>query len=94
MTGCHKHSRTMAPIPNIAIPRRFGVEVRTMFGAGVPPVSPIPSVGDGSWVWALVVIAVVLGALAATWWARLWGRASDASRDHPEVASDERRKAA
>jgi hypothetical protein len=43
-----------------------------MFGARVPPVRPIPSEGDGSWVWALVAIAVVLGALAATWWARLW----------------------
>lgn len=64
-----------------------------MFGAGVPPVSPIPFEGDGSWVWALVAIAVVLGALAATWWARLWGRASDASRDHSE-ATDESRKAA
>jgi hypothetical protein len=69
-----------------------------MFGAGVPPVSPIPFEGDGSWVWALVAIGVVLGALAITWWARLWGRngdaTGDATREQTEVAPHEGKKAA
>lgn len=65
-----------------------------MLGAGVPPVSPIPSAGDGSWVWALVAIGLVLGALALTWWARLWGRDSHATTEQTDVASDEMKKAA
>jgi hypothetical protein len=69
-------------------------EVSTMLGAGVPPVSPIPLAGDGSWVWALVAIGVVLGALAMTWWARLWGRDSHAASEQTDVASDDMKKAA
>ena len=44
-----------------------------MLGAGVPPISPLPVEGDGSWVWVLVAIGVVVGALALLWLARLWG---------------------
>jgi len=45
-------------------------------------------------VWALVAIGVVLGALAMTWWARLWGRDSHAASEQTDVASDDMKKAA
>ena len=65
-----------------------------MLGAGFPPVSPIPSDGDGSWVWAVVALALILGALAVSWWARLLSRNSHVSRLQTDVASDEMKKAA
>lgn len=64
-----------------------------MLGAGVP-ISPMPSEGGGSWVWALVAVGVVLGFLALTWWAKLWGRASSATEEEPKVPSFEAKKAA
>jgi hypothetical protein len=64
-----------------------------MLGAGFP-VSPVPSEGGGSWVWALVAVGVVLAFLALTWLARLWGRASSATEEEPKVPSSEAMKAA
>jgi hypothetical protein len=64
-----------------------------MLGAGVP-MSPVPSEGGGSWVWALVAVAVVFAFLALTWWARLWGRASSATEEEPSVSSFEAKDAA
>jgi hypothetical protein len=43
--------------------------------AGPGIIAPAVSEGGGSWVWALLAIGVVLGALAIMWIARLWGRA-------------------
>jgi hypothetical protein len=41
--------------------------------SAVGPISPVPSEGGGSWVWILVAVGVVLGTLALTWLAGLWG---------------------
>jgi hypothetical protein len=41
--------------------------------SAVGPISPMPSEGGGSWVWILVAAGVVLGTLALTWLAGLWG---------------------
>jgi hypothetical protein len=56
--------------------------------------SPVPSEGGGWWIWTLVAVAVVLAFLALTWLARLWGRASSATEEEPEVPSSEAKKAA
>lgn len=63
--------------------------------SAIGPISPVPSEGDGSWVWALVAVGVVLGVLALTWWlARLWGRPSSAPNEEPELPSYRDKKAA
>lgn len=42
-----------------------------------------------------MVVGVVLGALALTWWlARLWGRPSSAPNEEPELPSYRDKKAA
>jgi hypothetical protein len=65
-----------------------------MLSAGVPPISPMPVEGDGSWVWVLVAIGVVVGALALLWLARLWGHHGRVDESEPEVPSFQERKAA
>jgi hypothetical protein len=65
-----------------------------MLSAGVPPISPMPVGGDGSWVWVLVAIGVVVGALALLWLARLWGHHGRVDESEPEVPSFQERKAA
>lgn len=52
---------------------------------GIGPISPMPTEGDGSWVWALVAFGVVLVFLALTWFVRLWGRSSATSDEEPDV---------
>jgi hypothetical protein len=65
-----------------------------MLSAGVPPVSPMPVEGGGSWVWVLVAIGVVVGMLALLWLARLWGRHGRVDQEEPEVPAFQERKAA
>ncbi|HJS27380.1 MAG TPA: hypothetical protein VJ913_09685 [Actinomycetota bacterium] len=54
----------------------------------------MPVEGAGSWVWILAAVAVVLGALALLWLARLWGRYGRVEEEEPEVPSFQERKAA
>jgi hypothetical protein len=54
----------------------------------------MPVEGDGSWVWVLVAIGVVVGALALLWLARLWGHQGRVDETAPEVPSFQERKAA
>ena len=46
-----------------------------MLGIGIP-VSPSATTGDGSWVWLVAGVVLVLAVLATTWFGRLWGRAA------------------
>jgi hypothetical protein len=50
--------------------------------SAIGPISPAPSEAGGSWVWILVAVGVVLGTLALTWLAGLWG---NRRRDTKEV---------
>ena len=65
-----------------------------MLNAGLPPISPMPVEGGGSWVWVLVAMGVFVGMLALLWLARLWGHHRRVDEEAPEVPSFQERKAA
>lgn len=68
-----------------------------MLSAGVPPVSPMPVEGDGSWIWILVAVGAVVAMLALYWLAGLSersGRVDQEESEVPEVPSFQERKAA
>ena len=53
--------------------------------SGIGRISPIPTEGDGSLVWAVVAFGVIVAFLALTWYVRLWGRSSATSDVEPDV---------
>jgi hypothetical protein len=54
--------------------------------AGIGPISPIPTEGDGSLVWALVAFGAVVVFLALTWFVRLWGSRGATVDEEPTVS--------
>ena len=60
---------------------------------GIGPISPMPTEGDGSWIWALVGLGVVVVFLALTWFVRLWGRNSETTDEEPHVPAEVKKAA-
>ena len=65
-----------------------------MLSAGVPPTSPMPVEGGGSWVWVLVAIGMVVGCWHCCGWHASGGHDGRVDEEAPEVPSFQERKAA